>query len=431
MRNFLYNFISRCQQEYNEFKASDKYTKLFLVSASIYFIISGLYIIQTKNYYEIWLLIIVPFVWLPLFVIFLPEFIQVKKIKNLYEYLHDKNQEVTFFYLSGLIAITWIGFLWGTDIITIDYDRRITLSVQSITASLAPLAFYIAYKNYARKSGMDLIALIEIPPQLNNSTAYEPYIKKITFQNLKDKTIVITNITIIIDNHFSFELSPELHNIKAYEAIEIKFDPISFYSLSHPYLLLDGASIFNIFKSNGCFKEGTRIEIRTLDNNIYISNPQIDNEPVKFKKAAPKKYRSIICNRHTYTINNYFSIIWPLDIDYAIILNSTTINSMRIIFGIIVNENNVIEKVKYFRESFEYHDINYTLSTNLKFQNLVGKKINSTNDLTTISENFQQYCHDILEIDKFEVNTCLGPKYTNINKFKKTDINDIYNIPPV
>ncbi|MBS7821518.1 hypothetical protein J7552_09530 [Wohlfahrtiimonas chitiniclastica] len=313
MKKFFIGLRLKLHNEYTEFRVLDKYSQLLLGSYLIYSLIAILYITTTKNYYELWLMVIVPLCSLPLLFSFLPEARKYKHIDKFFRDLYEQNQEVSFFYLVGLFAITWLGFLWGTDIITLDYDRRITLSVQSFTASLAPLAFYIAYKNYARKSGFNIIVRIKE----ESSFVYPTYVKKITLINEKDRAYAILGMHLILNKQIIIKLK---HNIdlkeanesvlKSYDISTFTFPPYSLYTV-HQSPASIALKEFGTYQS---LLKGTKQLCIETTQGFYYS-PDFtsfnDNIVLKNKAAQPtvpiylmgsNHYGKIVVNKKNYKI---------------------------------------------------------------------------------------------------------------------------------
>lgn len=419
----------KLHNEYTEFRALDKYSQLFLGAYLIYSLIAIIYIVRTQNYYELWLMLIVPFCSLPLLFSFLPEVRKYKHIDNFFRDLYENNQEVAFFYLVGLFAITWLGFLWGTDIITLDYDRRITLTLQSITASLAPLAFYIAYKNYARKSGDKLKALIDMPGLSINLAVASP--RQITIQNLKDKSLAIKEIALIINNQYKIILKNDMATIKAYDTESFKIEPATYYT---------GGLLAPIISPKFLTSSKNRaILITTFDNNFFISEPQkYGNVPVSFTKLPLPipTYDEITIQRLRFIIDNVHSIIWSIYVDHAIIITNKLYTTTKFIWAIKTNDENEIIAVHFCHDDFSQEETKYSVSlvngtprylhhqpdSSFAHEKLLGKTINNRQDLQKITDNFNEYCDDriLTTLEGYDIHPCYIDKGSLPDRNKDT-----------
>ena len=108
------------------------------------------------------------------------------------------------FFIFSLFFLIGISLVLFTDLFTQD-GARATFFLQSVTASLAPLAFYITFRNYQRKSGDQFKAIIDMS-STSPFCLTVPSPKQITIQNLKDKPLIIKEISLIIKNNKNISL---------------------------------------------------------------------------------------------------------------------------------------------------------------------------------------------------------------------------------
>lgn len=422
MKNFFLQLWLKLQQEYKELKILNIYSQLFLSAYLFYIFITIYYIFISGNFYELWLMIIIPVCSLPLLLTFLPEARKYKNLDKYYKKLFSEHQEISFFYIAFLAATVWMGFLWGTNLITLDYKYRITLTIQSFTASLAPLAFYIAWKNYDRKSGVNLQIITKT--SINQNQTMEQYLQNIALYNLKDKNLSITEISLLIDNKFQLVLDEKIHNIKAYECLEIDYDPVSaYYYLNNHKYVIAGDSLF---------QKDMHMLIRTFDNSYYISSHPIEinkfQYPVLRKINNIRKYNYEISNIYRLNAERYYiklldnyKIIQPMKIDYAIIFCSKYELYSHMILGIEVDINRKIIHLSHYRENFESIN-NYTLYDTKKMEDtLLNQTIISLDDLYKISEQLQK---DI-DSNYFQCIPSPFPYHDILNKFNIKSIDEL------
>ena len=242
-----HNFNIYILNEWKDIKQLERAPQIFLACCFIYISSIVIYIFATQNYKLIILLYVFPMYAMPLLAKVVPSARQYQKIDIYFKKVFAENEEVSFFYIITLLATAWIGIIWGTDIITesAESNNRITITIQSITSSLAPLAFYIAWKNYIRKSGVHLlISNIQIDAL---HPVYPMHLSNLTIFNEKDRAIGILQLFIIFDNKYQLQLNCNNLSIKAYDFEKIYFDPVSDYT-ERTFTKYDPLNLFNTEK---------------------------------------------------------------------------------------------------------------------------------------------------------------------------------------
>lgn len=138
---------------------------------------------------------------------------------------------IVFFVFVSIIMQLW-EFLENPEVTVLERVRTIA---PIFTGSLATLAFLIGYLNYKRKSGIHLS--FDIATVSDNVTD-ETYIKRIMFQNEKDKTVAIWEIYIVLGK-FPIRIKSYLGRdnskpllIKGYECEVIELDE-EYYKFSY------------------------------------------------------------------------------------------------------------------------------------------------------------------------------------------------------
>lgn len=175
-------------------------------------------------------------------------------MKKIMHWIRDHDD--LFFAITMIIIFSlWMYILWQTTLLG-EIKDPIGKTLQSITALLAPLAFYITTKNYLRKSGLYIIAKLSC----KQHTVYPDHITKLVLFNEKDRAFSILNVFVIFDNRYAINLSKDNSQVlRAYDTISFNLLPPSFYSPS----LNSKKSQTDLVNSKTIFSNNKQIFIQT------------------------------------------------------------------------------------------------------------------------------------------------------------------------
>lgn len=341
-----YNLNIYILNEWKDIKQLERAPQIFLACWFIYISSIVIYIITTQNYKLIILLYIFPMYAMPLLAKVVPSARQYQKLDIYFKKVFTENEEISFFYIITLLATAWIGIIWGTGIITesAESNNRITITIQSITSSLAPLAFYIAWKNYIRKSGIHIIAKLCI----NDRHLFAIPLYKIQFFNEKDRAISITSITLIINEKISIPLKIEPISLKAYDIMEIAIDPITFFTIKEksmdPTILISAISDFETSKK--------QLIIET-HNEKYISDISQNNNLIITKKYQQTNYKLTLTSQaigdNLVNLNDEYIFTEPMN-SQAFLIHK--LNSQEIIISFMLKDQSHLNQKQFYKAIF-------------------------------------------------------------------------------
>lgn len=150
-------------------------------------------------------------------------FLFTRVIKSKYKRSYENKIEVVIFIIVVIVFVTIMLELWE-DLEKEALLDRLKVIAPIFTASLAVWAFSIAYLNYRRKSG----AAFEYTLTILDSSLIKPYPLELSIFNLKDKSVVIYQIVMVVDN-VAIECLFEAEALSAYSKKDIRINPIGFY----------------------------------------------------------------------------------------------------------------------------------------------------------------------------------------------------------
>lgn len=220
-----YIYASRClhetfvfiSEQLHKIQSLDKSAQALLLGYFLWLILAATYMFTSSQYNLFILIFILPILSMPLMVRFIPSTRQYKPINLYFKQFFSENEEISFFYICILIATTWFGIIWGTNLITetVGINNKITTTVQSLTACIGPLAFYITYKTYQRKSGIKF--MLKISQQA--ASVYPTFIDRFILLNEKDRSYIILKAEIIFNNQYITKINIDQNtiNINAYD----------------------------------------------------------------------------------------------------------------------------------------------------------------------------------------------------------------------
>lgn len=379
---------------------------------------------QNSNYF---------FIWLFAFIILGKILISLIKKLILFtektgKYLTSLSTDKKAFFIFFLFFLVGISLVLFTDLFTQD-GARATFFLQSVTASLAPLAFYITFRNYQRKSGDQFKAIIDMS-STSPFCLTVPSPKQITIQNLKDKPLIIKEISLIINDMYDMILTNKVTSIKAYDTETIDIKSVTFYSSGFSKPIINPKILTSI--------NNKKILITTFNNEFFISEPQrLASVPVSFKKNfSLPSYMDINIQRLTFILNNTHSIIWSIYVDHAIIITNKLYTTTKFIWAIQTNNKNEIIAVHFCYDDFTQEEIQFTVSlvngtprykygqpnSPLAHEKLLGKTIKNKQDLRKITDNFNEYCDDkiLTTLEGYDIHPCYIDKGSLPDRHKDT-----------
>lgn len=318
-----------------------------------------------------------------------------------------KDIDVIIIILYTVFAI--LAILWTTTITDKEHLDEVKIIAQLLTASLAPLALYLAGRNYWRKSGINLSINVEIEEPLS-SLPYNHYVKNILIQNNKDKTIAITEIFLVFEEQYAVKLDSDLHNIKAYETVKIEYDPVSYYYQERLTLqyLYNFENIFHIDEKNVRalknsvgdhaitpelqtkldFPKPQKILVRTFDNQFLITSNIRDKSVLSIKPYHKFNELNIIeISRRYYITDQEYRFVWPYKIDYAFVFVKKHNIDERYIVGLELDENNQVSNLQLFSQDFNSPR---AFPNPQKYQALHKLSIKTNEDFLALINNFHE-----------------------------------------
>lgn len=336
-----------------------------------------------------------------------------------------KNLNIIVIILYAILAILCI--LWAITIQENEYINKIKIAAQVFTASLAPLAFYIAVCNYWRKSGINLSIKVEIEKP-HDFLPYYQYVKSILIQNNKDKTIAITEIFLIFEENYAVKLDSNLHNIKAYETVQVEYDPVSYYYQENLTLrcLYNFEDIFHTdekkvralnnsvgdhaitpeLQKKLDFPKPQKILIKTFDNQCLIT-PNIRDKSILPVKPYHKfnDLNIIEISRRYYITDQKYRFVWPYKIDYALVFAKKRNIDERYIIGLELDDNNQISNLQLFSQDFNSQK---GFPNHQKYLALRKLSIKTNEDFLALTKEFYEFfpeeCWYCNHFEKFNTN---------------------------
>lgn len=361
------------------------------------------YMLVTKKYHLFILLYVLPILSLPILLRFLPSVRKNETINKYFSKYVSENEEFSFFYIMLIIATIWIGCIWGTDTITNDFDRRITLTLQSITASLAPLAFYIAWKNYHRKAGVHIIMQI----QTQHSFAYPAFVSEIILSNEKDRSIIVKKIEITLDNtHILLLPIPKNSVIKAYDILTIQFSPYSCY--------LTSSLTAEQKQWHELFKHVTSLSIQTIQGRYTHKNPIAHfndfSEIIVNTKSINEPDRIILVGyeeklEFKTSTNQYVKIIVPISFQDIIILETPNNDYLWIyLYKNSSKQTAIVLKANFYKDLELYIIERERFQIpNIPYAGILDNVQDTYRDNIASFEEWKQEKAEILDVDKIHL----------------------------
>lgn len=176
-----------------------------------------------------------------------------------------------------------------------------------LTTLIALLALTVAYRNYQRKSGVDIAGTFDWGIDVR---ADQPYVKELRLENRKDRAITIyyvflklgKNIYVQLQNH---EESPLI--LKAFETYKVELDLPSGYSKREGYAniseaLLNGSVKKKIILSTGSGRYIVKRKIR----HWHIKDARYKIPEITLVRPQILHYKGVLIgNRTKYIVEFY------------------------------------------------------------------------------------------------------------------------------
>lgn len=178
--------------------------------------------------------------------------------------------EIGIFVLVCLLVGWYYTFVENLYIIDIKLFLEKTPVYFLPTLILSILGIYLAFRNYWRKSGVDVAANYQITSDYSSN---DSYISSIILANRKDKPLIIKNFYIRIAENIFIKLNSsddEYITLKPYESLLHKFPPQLGY-------LCNGHPVINLMDTLHDEKVKRRIVLDTIDGIVTCSALKFSN----------------------------------------------------------------------------------------------------------------------------------------------------------
>lgn len=206
------------------------------------------------------------------------------------------------------------------------------LQIQFTGISLGCLAATIAFRNYRRKSGVELLANYES----NWDSLYGWKVKSVTISNLKDKKIQILEIYLLLDNELpllveSYKDKPII--LDGYVTEKIIMPPATSYIINNTPLNLDS-----------CFSYGK--------NKLLIVTPEKIISPKRLLKPTSDKLfgDEVFAHRHYFLDHNSEKKVFPFTLGYVLTIS---VQNQTYYIYIATDKKNYFVKHHFFDQDFK------------------------------------------------------------------------------
>jgi len=155
----------------------------------------------------------------------------------------------------------------------IHFETTINTPQLIATVILGAIGINLAWKNYRRKSGLDLRAAFTTASSVECN---DRFVSSVTVENLKDRTLTIYAIYIQLSVNYyvllkDFKNMP--YSLKPYESLHLEFGPIQFYSIN-----TNAIDLNPLFADD---KVKKRIVLSTSDGKYIIRSPIRKWDPIQ------------------------------------------------------------------------------------------------------------------------------------------------------
>lgn len=211
-------------------------------------------------------------------------------------------------------------------------EPSLGLQIQFTGISLGCLAAIIAFRNYRRKSGVELLANYES----NWDHLYGWKVKSVTISNLKDKKIQILEIYLLLDNELpllveSYKDKPII--LDGYVTEKIIIPPATSYIINNTPLNLDS-----------CFSYGK--------NKLLIVTPEKIISPKRLLKPTSDKLSGdeVFAHRHYFLDHNGDKKVFPFTLGYVLTIS---VQNQTYYIYIVTDKENYFIKHHFFDQDFK------------------------------------------------------------------------------